>query len=37
MITARYNNQPLVWSQAVQLKPGSNSLKLDQTNASPMN
>jgi hypothetical protein len=37
MITTRYNNQPIVWSQAVQLKPGSNSMKLDQTNASPMN
>jgi hypothetical protein len=36
-ISARVNNQPLVWSQAVQLKAGSNSLTLDQSNAAPLN
>ena len=36
MITARYNNQALGWSQAVQLKAGSNSLTLDQGNAVPI-
>jgi hypothetical protein len=35
-ITARYNNQPVAWSQAVQLKAGSNSLTLDQNNAVPI-
>jgi hypothetical protein len=37
MISTRYNNQPLFWGQAVQLKPGSNSLKLDVSNATPIN
>src|SRR5271165_5000408 len=37
MISTRYNNQPLVWGQAVQLKPGANSLTLDQSNATPIN
>jgi hypothetical protein len=37
MISARYNNQSLVWGQAVQLKPGPNSLTLDQRNAIPIN
>jgi hypothetical protein len=37
MISARYNNQTLVWGQAVQLKAGSNSLTLDQRNAIPIN
>jgi hypothetical protein len=37
MISTRYNNQPLVWGQAVQLKPGPNSITLDQSNASPIN
>ena len=36
MITTRYNNQSLAWGQAVQLKPGANSLKLDQSNAIPI-
>jgi hypothetical protein len=36
-ITARFNNQALVWGQAVQLKPGANSLTLDQSNATPIN
>jgi hypothetical protein len=33
MISVRYNNQSLVWEQAVPLKAGSNSVTLDQTNA----
>jgi len=33
MISIRYNNQPIAWSQAVQLKPGPNSITLDQSNA----
>jgi hypothetical protein len=37
MISTRFNNQPLVWEQAVQLKPGTNSITLDQRNASPIN
>jgi hypothetical protein len=36
-ITATYNNQALVWGQPVQLKTGQNSLKLDRTNAAPIN
>lgn len=37
MISGRYNNQALVWGQAVQLKPGANSITLDQSNAIPIN
>jgi hypothetical protein len=37
MISTRYNNQPLIWSQAVQLKAGSNSLTLNPSNATPIN
>jgi hypothetical protein len=37
MISTRFNNQSLVWGQAVQLKPGPNSLRLDQGNATPIN
>jgi hypothetical protein len=37
MITTRYNNQSLAWGQAVELKPGANSLRLDQSNAIPIN
>jgi len=37
MISAVYNKQPLVWEQAVELKPGANSLTLDQRNATPLN
>jgi hypothetical protein len=37
MISTRYNNQGLVWSQAVQIAPGSNSVTLDQRNATPVN
>ena len=34
MISARYNNQALVWDMPVHLKAGDNSLTLDQGNAS---
>ena len=37
MISAAYNKQPLVWEQAVELKPGANSLTLDLHNATPLN
>jgi hypothetical protein len=37
MISTRYNNKALIWEQAVQLKAGQNSLKLDQSNATPLN
>jgi len=37
MISARYNNQGLVWEQPIQLKAGANTVKLDQSNATPMN
>jgi hypothetical protein len=37
MVSARYNNQGLVWGFAVQLKPGANSISLDQRNATPIN
>ncbi len=37
MISARYNNQSLVWGQAVQLKPGSNSLTQEKRNPIPIN
>jgi hypothetical protein len=36
-ISARFNNQALVWGQAVQLKSGTNSMTLDQSNATPIN
>ena len=37
MISTRYNNQPLVWSQRVQVAPGPNSVTIDQRNATPIN
>jgi len=37
MISARFNNQSLVWGQAVQLKAGQNSITLDQSTAIPLN
>jgi hypothetical protein len=37
MISARYNNQPLIWGQPVQLKAGANSITLDVHNATPLN
>jgi hypothetical protein len=36
MISARFNNHGFVWGQAVQLKPGQNSITLDQSNATPL-
>jgi hypothetical protein len=36
MISTRYNNQALVWSQQVQVAPGANSITLDEGNATPM-
>jgi hypothetical protein len=33
MISTRYNNQPLVWDQAVQLAAGANSVTLSLGNA----
>jgi len=36
MISTRYNNQALLWGQAVQLKAGENTIKLDASNASVM-
>jgi hypothetical protein len=35
MISAVYNQQPLIWNQAVQLKAGANSLTLNPGNATP--
>lgn len=37
MISTRYNNQGLVWGQAVQLKAGANSVTLGPGNAVPIN
>jgi hypothetical protein len=37
MISTRYNNQPLIWGQPIQLKPGPNSITLNQQNATPLN
>jgi hypothetical protein len=37
MISTRYHNQSLIWGQAVELKAGQNELKLDQSNATPVN
>jgi len=37
MISTRYNNQPLVWLQQVQVHAGANSITLDVRNASAMN
>jgi hypothetical protein len=37
MISARHNNQALVWGQEVQLKAGQNSLTLGESNATPIN
>jgi hypothetical protein len=37
MISAQYQNQSLIWGQAVQLKAGQNSLILEQSNATPLN
>jgi hypothetical protein len=37
MISTRYNNQPMVWGQKVELKAGANSITLDQKNGTPLN
>jgi hypothetical protein len=37
MISARYNNQALIWGQAVQLKSGANAQTLDAHNATATN
>jgi hypothetical protein len=37
MISAIVNQKPVVWGQAVQLKAGANSLKLDTQTAMPLN
>jgi hypothetical protein len=37
MISTRYNNQSLVWGQAVQLRAGANSLTLNPRDATPIN
>jgi hypothetical protein len=36
MISVVYNNQPITWGQAVQLKAGPNALKLDPKDATPI-
>jgi hypothetical protein len=36
MISAPYNNQSLVWGEAVNLKPGANSITLNTGNATPL-
>jgi hypothetical protein len=36
MISARYNNDALVWDKPVQLKAGDNSLTLDSSNGTPV-
>jgi hypothetical protein len=37
MISAIFNRQSLIWGQAVQLNAGTNSVTLDQNNATPLN
>ncbi len=37
MISTRYNNQALVWDQAVELQAGSNSMSLDVRNGKAVN
>jgi hypothetical protein len=37
MISATVNQKALVWGQAVQLKAGANTLKLDTQTAMPLN
>jgi len=37
MISTIHNQQPLAWGQAVQLKPGANTVTLDPHNALPLN
>ncbi len=37
MISAIVNQKPMVWGQAVQLKPGANTVKLDAQSGIPLN
>jgi hypothetical protein len=37
MISAPVNNKPYTWGQAVQLRPGANSITLDLRNGVPLN
>jgi hypothetical protein len=37
MISTRYNNQLIVWEQAVELKAGANQMTLSLSNATPIN
>jgi hypothetical protein len=37
MLSARYKNHPIYWDLKVELKPGANSVVLDQHNAGPSN
>lgn len=37
MVSALYNQKPLVWGQAVQLHTGQNLVTLDEKNATPIN
>jgi hypothetical protein len=36
MISTRFNNQTLLWLQAVQVNAGANSITLDARNATAM-
>jgi hypothetical protein len=36
MISTRHNYQPILWDLRVELKPGANSITLDQGNATPL-
>jgi hypothetical protein len=36
MVSTLYNRQPLYWDLKVELKPGANSVTLDQTNTTPV-
>ena len=37
LISAPYNNKPLIWGQPVQIHSGANSIKLDASNGAPLN
>jgi hypothetical protein len=36
MVSTRYNNQPYAWGQPVTLHSGTNTLRLDLSNATPI-
>jgi hypothetical protein len=36
MVSTRFNNQPYAWEQPVTLHSGTNTLKLDLSNATPI-